>query len=176
MPGKRYTAEQIIGLLRQAEVELAKGRTVGEVSRAIGVSEQSYYRWYRFDRAFGVTNARNFAAGIFPGSLPTLLPPFPRVRVLVKKFPLARAYCAQNSAIKPPAVGKQQRQFKPHSQPPQAMCAATLPCSAASRYHFAASAWFCRTPMPLSYMTPSWNWAAASPRSANGRNSRTAVA
>ena len=33
MPRKRYTAEQIIGLLRQAEVELAKGRTVGEVSR-----------------------------------------------------------------------------------------------------------------------------------------------
>ena len=45
MPRKRYTAEQIIGLLRQAEVELAKGRTVAEVSRSIGVSEQSYYRW-----------------------------------------------------------------------------------------------------------------------------------
>ena len=45
MPRKRYTAEQIIGLLRQAEVELANGRTVGEVSRTIGVSEQSYYRW-----------------------------------------------------------------------------------------------------------------------------------
>lgn len=45
MPRKRFTAEQIIGLLRQAEVELAKGRTVGEVSRSIGVSEQSYYRW-----------------------------------------------------------------------------------------------------------------------------------
>jgi putative transposase len=45
MPRKRYTAEQIIGLLRQAEVERAKGRTVGEVSRAIGVSKQSYYRW-----------------------------------------------------------------------------------------------------------------------------------
>ena len=45
MPRKRFTAEQIIGLLRQAEVELAKGRTVGEVSRTIGVSEQSYYRW-----------------------------------------------------------------------------------------------------------------------------------
>lgn len=45
MSRKRFTAEQIIGLLRQAEVELAKGRTVGEVSRSIGVSEQSYYRW-----------------------------------------------------------------------------------------------------------------------------------
>ena len=35
MPRKRYTAEQIIGLLRQAEFELAKGRTVGEVSWAM---------------------------------------------------------------------------------------------------------------------------------------------
>ncbi len=45
MPRKRFTAEQIIGLLRQDEVEMAKGRTVGEVSRYICVSEQSYYRW-----------------------------------------------------------------------------------------------------------------------------------
>lgn len=45
MPRKRFTPEQIIGLLRQAEVELSKGRTVAEVSRSIGVSEQSYYRW-----------------------------------------------------------------------------------------------------------------------------------
>ena len=45
MPRKRFTPEQIIGLLRQAEVELSKGRTVPEVSRSIGVSEQSYYRW-----------------------------------------------------------------------------------------------------------------------------------
>ncbi len=36
MPGKRMTAEQIIGLLRQAEVELAQGRTVGEVCRGLG--------------------------------------------------------------------------------------------------------------------------------------------
>jgi len=39
------TAEQIIGVLRQAEVELAQGRTVGEVRRALGVSEASFYRW-----------------------------------------------------------------------------------------------------------------------------------
>lgn len=42
---KRYTAEQIIGLLRQAEVELAQGRLVGEICRGLGVSEASYYRW-----------------------------------------------------------------------------------------------------------------------------------
>ncbi len=44
MPGKRMTAEQIIGLLRQAEVGLAQGRTVGEVCRGLGVSEASFYR------------------------------------------------------------------------------------------------------------------------------------
>ena len=58
MPRKRYTAEQIIGLLRQAEVELAKGRTVGEVSRTIGVSEQSYYRWRNEYGGLKVVQAR----------------------------------------------------------------------------------------------------------------------
>jgi transposase-like protein len=45
MPRKRHTAEQIIGLLRQAEVALAQGRTVGEICRELGVSEASFYRW-----------------------------------------------------------------------------------------------------------------------------------
>ena len=45
MPGKRLTPEQIIGVLRQAEVDLAQGRTVGEVCRGLGVSEASFYRW-----------------------------------------------------------------------------------------------------------------------------------
>ena len=45
MPRQRHTAEQIIGLLRQAEVELAQGRTVEEICRGLGVSEASFYRW-----------------------------------------------------------------------------------------------------------------------------------
>lgn len=47
MPRKRYSVEQIINHLREADVWLAQGRTVGEVCRHIGVSEQSYYRWRR---------------------------------------------------------------------------------------------------------------------------------
>jgi DNA-binding NarL/FixJ family response regulator len=43
MPRKRHTAEQIIGLLRQAEVELAQGRTVGEICRRLEVSEATFY-------------------------------------------------------------------------------------------------------------------------------------
>ncbi|GGC60665.1 transposase [Siccirubricoccus deserti] len=45
MPRKRHTAEQIIGLLRQAEVEFAQGRTVGEICRRLEVSEATFYRW-----------------------------------------------------------------------------------------------------------------------------------
>lgn len=45
MPKKRYTAEQIIRHLREAEVELAKGQTIGEVCRKLGITEQTYYRW-----------------------------------------------------------------------------------------------------------------------------------
>ncbi len=47
MARKKYTVEQIINHLREAEVLLAQGQTVGEICRQIGVSEQSYYRWRR---------------------------------------------------------------------------------------------------------------------------------
>lgn len=45
MGQKRYKAEEIIGHLRQAEVLLSQGRTVGTVCRNLGISEQTYYRW-----------------------------------------------------------------------------------------------------------------------------------
>ncbi len=45
MPKKRYAAEQIIRHLREAEVELVKGQTTGEVCRKLGITEQTYYRW-----------------------------------------------------------------------------------------------------------------------------------
>ena len=45
MARKRFTAEQIIMKLREAEVGLAQGRTVGQVSKQIGVTGQTYYRW-----------------------------------------------------------------------------------------------------------------------------------
>ena len=45
MARKRHTAEQIIGKLREAEVELAKGQAVALVVKKLGVTEQTYYRW-----------------------------------------------------------------------------------------------------------------------------------
>jgi len=45
MVRRGFTPEQIIGKLREAEVLLSQGATVGEASRKIGVTEQTYYRW-----------------------------------------------------------------------------------------------------------------------------------
>jgi transposase-like protein len=45
MGRKRYGPEQIINMLREAEVLQNKGSTVGEVCRKQGISEQTYYRW-----------------------------------------------------------------------------------------------------------------------------------
>ena len=45
MKRKVFTPEQIIGKLREAEVLLSQGQTVGAVSRKLGVTEQTYYRW-----------------------------------------------------------------------------------------------------------------------------------
>ena len=41
MSRKRYKPEQIINLLREAEVGLSQGQKVGEVCRSLGISEQS---------------------------------------------------------------------------------------------------------------------------------------
>lgn len=45
MGRKRYTSEQIIGKLREAEVLLSQGYKAVEVCRRLGISEQTYYRW-----------------------------------------------------------------------------------------------------------------------------------
>ena len=45
MPRKRTTPEQIISKLREAEVLLSQGQTVAHVSKQLGVTEQTYYRW-----------------------------------------------------------------------------------------------------------------------------------
>ncbi len=45
MSRKRYSTEQIIQKLREAEVALAKGGSVGEVAKQLGITEQTYYRW-----------------------------------------------------------------------------------------------------------------------------------
>ena len=43
--GNKFTAEQIITKLREAEVLLAQGQKVPEVCRRLGISDKTYYRW-----------------------------------------------------------------------------------------------------------------------------------
>ncbi|MBB5393971.1 transposase-like protein [Herbaspirillum seropedicae] len=45
MPKKRFTSEDIIHKLREAEVMSAQGKTVADISRQLGVTEQTYFRW-----------------------------------------------------------------------------------------------------------------------------------
>ena len=45
MGRKRFTSEQIITMLREAEVMLNQGSNVGEVTRKLGIADQTFYRW-----------------------------------------------------------------------------------------------------------------------------------
>jgi len=42
---RRHSVDQIIGKLRQADVELGQGKTVAEACRALEITVQTYYRW-----------------------------------------------------------------------------------------------------------------------------------
>lgn len=43
--GKRAKPEEVIAKLREIEIRLARGETTAAAARAVGVTEQSYYRW-----------------------------------------------------------------------------------------------------------------------------------
>jgi putative transposase len=57
MARKRYTLETIIRKLREAEVLQGQGKTIADVVKQLGVTEQTFYRWreeyggMRFDQA-----------------------------------------------------------------------------------------------------------------------------
>jgi transposase-like protein len=45
MPRRRYTPEEMISKLREVEILLSQGQSVGQVARTLAISEQTYYRW-----------------------------------------------------------------------------------------------------------------------------------
>ena len=57
MPRKRFSPEQVISKLREAEVLLAQGKTTAEVSRSLGVTEHTYYRWRKEYGGMGTQQA-----------------------------------------------------------------------------------------------------------------------
>jgi len=58
MAKKGYTAEQIINSLREAEILLSQGETIATVSKKIGVSDHTYYRWRKEYGGMRVDQAR----------------------------------------------------------------------------------------------------------------------
>ena len=58
MKQKRFKAEQIVVMPREAEIQLAKGLDIDEVSRALGISKQSYYRWRKEYGGLKIDQAR----------------------------------------------------------------------------------------------------------------------
>lgn len=59
--GKRYSTDQIIGFLREAEVLLSQGQKLGDVCRKLCISEQSCYRWRKTYGGLKMDQARQFA-------------------------------------------------------------------------------------------------------------------
>lgn len=62
MSRKRYTPEQIIHHLREAEVLISKGMTAADAARQIGVVEQTCYRWRKEYEGMQVSQARRLKA------------------------------------------------------------------------------------------------------------------
>ena len=59
MARKRFTAEQIINHLREAEILISQGKSIREVARQISISEQTYYRWRKEYGGMEVSQARH---------------------------------------------------------------------------------------------------------------------
>jgi len=58
MARKGKSSEEIIAVLREAEVRIAQGETVGTICRSIGISEQTYYKWRREYGGLKIDQAR----------------------------------------------------------------------------------------------------------------------
>ena len=59
MPRKRrYSTEQIITKLREADVLLSQNRSAEEIARVLEISKQTYYRWRKEYGGLNMTQAR----------------------------------------------------------------------------------------------------------------------
>ena len=56
--GKRTEPEQIVRVLREAEADLAGGKTIAQVIQKLGISEQTLYRWRQRYGGMQVDEAR----------------------------------------------------------------------------------------------------------------------
>jgi len=60
MPRKRPSAEQIVTKLRQIDVLVSQGRTIGQACKEAEIAEQSYYRWRNEYGGLAIEQAKRF--------------------------------------------------------------------------------------------------------------------
>jgi len=58
MGKQRYTSEEIIHKLREADVLIGQGQTMGQVTKQIGVTEQTYFRWRKSHGGLRIDQAK----------------------------------------------------------------------------------------------------------------------
>jgi len=58
MGQKKFTPEQIIGMLREAEIRLSQGEKVKGICRSLGITKQTYYRWRKDYGGMKLSQAR----------------------------------------------------------------------------------------------------------------------
>ena len=62
MTRKRFSEEDILGILRQIDLDLASGGTVETTIRSAGVSEATYYKWRKLYGGMGRSQLRELKA------------------------------------------------------------------------------------------------------------------
>ena len=62
MSKRPYSTEQIINLLREAEVLLSQGKTMGQSCKLLGISNHTYYRWRKNYGGLQISQAKKLRA------------------------------------------------------------------------------------------------------------------
>jgi len=62
MSRKRFTAEQIISKLREAEVLQSNGLSIVEICRQLEIKEQTYYKWRKEYGGIRIDQAKRLKA------------------------------------------------------------------------------------------------------------------
>ena len=58
MAKQRYTTEEIIHKLREADILIGQGQTIAQVTKQIGVTEQTYFRWRKSHGGLRIDQAK----------------------------------------------------------------------------------------------------------------------
>ena len=58
MPKQRYTTDEIIHKLREADVLIGQGRTVADATKQIGITDMTYFRWRKTHGGLRIDQAK----------------------------------------------------------------------------------------------------------------------